>query len=700
MKINNIILKIYNKINDFFKLKFGRSQGAEKILKIFISFFYALDYSYYLSDFKVPRIVSLFLAALAIYLGLSILVFILKYVFTLVQRIRPKNLAVYVLLFIGLSYFIDKLFSLDLNEVLYFLLIFAVLTGLVIFAKALISLFKNDRPLSLIFIVPLGVFLCAFIYFLIMPGFKRESIPETIEKTSVAEKSATGDVKILSYDGGTRSLSSYVSYSGMTKKVRDFYWKNNLSKAPLRGEVYLPKDEKNVPILFIVHGNHRMTTDSHLGYEYLGKYLAQRGIATVSVDMNILNGFLSYSLSNENDARAILLLENIKYLLEENRNKDSEFFGAFDPQNICLLGHSRGGEAVSIAYKYNSLTDNPDRGNIKFDYNFNIKGLIGLAPTYSQFKPADKDLILKDVNYLTLAGTNDYDVSGFEGMMQYDNVKFSKDSDKFKAAIYIAYANHGNFNSKWGDFDSEPIEGLNINRRELIDSLSQERILCLYTYNFLENIFEKSFDRSLFKNGPYKYKDFPETQYYARYSDSSFYNIGNFEEDVDLRTIGYKDDYADYKNFINIREGAHQYGDDYGNNNALFLNSRKGASYKIFLRSLLEKRKFLVFDINKLDELKRKNSLKILISDMWGESSQIELKDYFSLVDPAKIYLTKTDYLFDEPLYYSTPTSVRIELEEFKKKNPKINLEEINRLEFIFDGDMGEISLDNIGLEN
>ena len=59
MKIENIILKIYNKVKDLFRSNFGSTKGAERILKIFISLFYATDHYSYLKDFKVPTIISI-----------------------------------------------------------------------------------------------------------------------------------------------------------------------------------------------------------------------------------------------------------------------------------------------------------------------------------------------------------------------------------------------------------------------------------------------------------------------------------------------------------------------------------------------------------------------------------------------------------------------------------------------------------------
>jgi predicted dienelactone hydrolase len=94
--------------------------------------------------------------------------------------------------------------------------------------------------------------------------------------------------------------------------------------------------------LFLIHGNHNWITDSYLGYGYLGDYLASHGYVVVSVDENACNG-----LSNENDGRAVLLLENIRQLEAYNNEEGNPLHQKIDYGNLALAGHSRGGEAIA-----------------------------------------------------------------------------------------------------------------------------------------------------------------------------------------------------------------------------------------------------------------------------------------------------------------------------------------------------------------
>jgi hypothetical protein len=76
----------------------------------------------------------------------------------------------------------------------------------------------------------------------------------------------------------------------------------------------VPAEKYDCPVVFIIHGNHNLTTESYEGYAYLGEYLASHGYVTVSVDSNACNGCVFGGLAGENDGRAVLLLNNIEQL--------------------------------------------------------------------------------------------------------------------------------------------------------------------------------------------------------------------------------------------------------------------------------------------------------------------------------------------------------------------------------------------------
>ena len=118
---------------------------------------------------------------------------------------------------------------------------------------------------------------------------------------------------------------------------------------------------------------------------------------------------------------------------------------------IALIGHSRGGEAVAIAASYNTLPFFPDDATLKFDYNFSIKALVAIAQIDRRYRRRSK---LENVNFLALQGSYDSDESAFHGLRQFNRVRFSDDNYWFKAGVYIHGANHGQFNTDWGHEDS------------------------------------------------------------------------------------------------------------------------------------------------------------------------------------------------------------------------------------------------------
>ena len=110
------------------------------------------------------------------------------------------------------------------------------------------------------------------------------------------------------------------------------------------------------------------------------------------------------------------------------------FFGLVDIEQIALIGHSRGGEAVALAAAFNRLSHYPDNANIRWAFNFDIQSVVAIAPVDQQYRPAGHPNQLTDVNYLVLQGGHDADVSKFDGYRQYQRAVISDpESNKFKA---------------------------------------------------------------------------------------------------------------------------------------------------------------------------------------------------------------------------------------------------------------------------
>ena len=119
------------------------------------------------------------------------------------------------------------------------------------------------------------------------------------------------------------------------------------------------------------------------------------------------------SLIEENDLRGWLLLEHLQAWRDWNGDPGSPFYQKVDLDHVALIGHSRGGEAVALAAAFNELPCYPDDASVRFDYGFNVRSVVALAPVEGTVQPAGREVVLEDVNYLVLQGAHDMDIFTF-----------------------------------------------------------------------------------------------------------------------------------------------------------------------------------------------------------------------------------------------------------------------------------------------
>ncbi len=268
----------------------------------------------------------------------------------------------------------------------------------------------------------------------------------------------------------------FKDFKGWKRWVRKKYWGFDFDKLPLNARVWYPEGPGPFPLALIVHGNHDMAEFSDPGYAYLGELLASRGFILASVDENFLNSGLFHDPPKQQAVRGWLLLEHLKLWRDWNSAKGNPFYGKVDMRRIALMGHSRGGEAAATAALFNGMKYDPDDADIRFDYHFAIQTVVAIAPADGQYKPAGQDRWIEDVNYLTLQGAQDADVSSFLGSRQWEHVRYTKPGPWFKAEIYAYRANHGQFNTVWGRTDSgQPLSWL-LNLKPLLPAADQRRI--------------------------------------------------------------------------------------------------------------------------------------------------------------------------------------------------------------------------------
>jgi dienelactone hydrolase len=318
---------------------------------------------------------------------------------------------------------------------------------------------------------------------------------------------------------------------GQSAKSRNKYWGFTPKGMPLNGRVWYPDGAGPFPLVLIAHGNHDMTDYSDPGYGYLGELLASRGYIVVSLDMNFING----GIRQENDARGWFFLKHIEQWKKWNEASGNPFTGKVDMDRIAIIGHSRGGEAVGQAANFNRLDRYPDDANVKFDFHYNIRSLIAIAPVDGQYRPGDRLAPVENVNYLVFHGSHDGDVSAFMGIRQYQRVQFTDGQPHFKAAVFVYRANHGQWNTVWNNHDNGPRSGRNLDLRTLMPPEQQRQFAKVYISAFLDaTLRDDKRYLPLFRDHRVAGNWLPKTMYTTRFEESTFRLLADFEEDTDV----------------------------------------------------------------------------------------------------------------------------------------------------------------------
>ncbi len=287
----------------------------------------------------------------------------------------------------------------------------------------------------------------------------------------------------------------------------------------------------------MVHGNDWMEDPSDAGYAYLGQLLASQGFIFVSVDENFLNNSIAGlgRWGAENNARAWVLLENLAQWRAWNQDPASPLFGKVDMRRLALMGHSRGGEAAATANAFNQLDRYPDDATQPFDFHFNLRGIVAVAPADGQYKPRGQPTPMHDTNYFVIEGSMDGDVSTFMGSSQYERATFTPGDPAFKASLYVKDADHTQFNTVWGrdDMGYAPFEFL-LDERPLLSGDAQRRIAQVYIAAFLQTALNgKDGYRALFKDPRAGARWLPGGYLVGNYADGRTQWLTDFDHSLD-----------------------------------------------------------------------------------------------------------------------------------------------------------------------
>ena len=313
-------------------------------------------------------------------------------------------------------------------------------------------------------------------------------------------------------------------------KARWKYWGFDEKHLPVQARVWYPEGAGPFPLVLIVHGNHDMKQFSDPGYGYLGELFASRGYIVASVDENFLNG----DLRNENDARGWMLLQHLTAWRAWSNDPRSPFFRKVDLGSVALIGHSRGGEAVAVAAAFNRLPRYPDDARVTFNFGFGIRSVIAIAPVDGQYKPQDKGTPVENVNYFVLHGSHDSDVQTFMGIRQYERVRFTDGGNWVKGALYIYRANHGQFNTVWGDNDVGD-SGWLLNKSLLLTGEEQRQIAKVFIGGFLDlTLRNQRAYLPMFRDHRAAGTWLPKTIYLSQFDVPTTRTLADYEEGIDV----------------------------------------------------------------------------------------------------------------------------------------------------------------------
>jgi dienelactone hydrolase len=544
---------------------------------------------------------------------------------------------------------------------------------------------------------------------------------------------------------------------GQSAKDRNSYWGFTPREMPLNARVWYPEGSGPFPLVLIAHGNHDMRDFSDPGYGWIGELLASRGYIVASLDMNFING----GIRGENDARGWFFLKHLEQWRTWNGEDGHQFQGRVDMDRIALIGHSRGGEAVGHAAAFNQLSHYPDDGNFTFDFGFGIRSIIAIAPVDGQYRPTDRLVPVRDVNYLVFHGSHDGDVAGFMGVRQYQRASFQENSEGFKALVFVYRANHGQWNTVWGAKDNGPRSARILDLRTLMPAEDQRQFGRVYISAFLDaTLKQQRHYLPLFRDHRIAADWLPATMYVTRFEPASFRAIATFEEDIDLGTgapgvVIEADSLATWReSLLQLRtanspaEGTSQYNNvvtlGWNNRIAGEDTTRMGrpASYTLTLpagagawrppadgalqflltatdampgpravprdtasadsaRSDSDRPRPPRRRSNADDEEKPPIDLSIEIEDAAGVTAKVPLSRYGAVRRPLESYILRRRDIERSrfgALAETVLQSYAIPLSDFRTVQPALDLDRLTRVRFLFDrSPAGTVLLDDIG---
>ena len=516
------------------------------------------------------------------------------------------------------------------------------------------------------------------------------------------------------------------AYIHRWKWLRSLFWGFDETKLPVNGRVWMPEGNGPFPLVLIVHGNHLMEQFSDEGYAYLGEMIASRGFIAVSVDENFLNySFWGNIPDNDMKVRAWMLLKHLQQIETFNEQADSPFYHRVDLQQVALIGHSRGGQAVAMAADRSAWFDK-DKTLASLDA-VKIQAVVAIAPTDTNVDK--KKAQLKDTYYLSLQGASDGDVDTFGGERQYIRSGFTPGSDRFKATLYIGEANHSRFNTSWGTMDDSLPGGLLLRKDEMMDADDQRQVAKVYVGAFLET--------ALHGNAQYEplFSDYrtgeswlPDATYLNRFENGSFLPLARIDEDYDKTKLTNGATAKAERLQWSEAAAEDRDGNDKGTRGAVLQWKQGDGSYSLLLPESVDAlhggtspaRQELVFNMTNLerdlpgfDEDSDKQGgagiplpqVEVELKSRNGAAARLPLSEFKAVVPLPYTHFTLFPWMENSVMNgkYKEPTepvfqTYGLPFDRFQAINAEFDPAHLSQVTFYFTSDRGKVMLDDIGI--